>query len=330
MDWQDFIDIAQKVAQEENFKNLGVLLGQAAQETGRNPYNAPGHNWFGIKGTGNGGSSYQNTWEDYGGGRVNTSDQFAGYQSPADAIKAYIDWVSQHVPNYNDLSPEQLITAIKGAGYATDPNYIASVMNTPEFKQYYQTQPQNITTNQPGLTPMTPTAQPKPHNIFDTIKNYIAPQAYADFDPTNPGGLKNYSFNQNWNNPMGGSDYTVKPGDTLWGIAQQYLGNGNRWHELGGYTGSPTALPVGQRIQLPSIKNYSPAPSRPASSPSPAPNYSSPSGPAYAPPPASVARQQVASSLPTGQFINYSPVKTPAQQNAQKTVGSALPLGRFL
>lgn len=328
MDWQDFIDIAQKVAQEENFKNLGVLLGQAAQETGRNINNAPGNNFFGIKGAGNAGSSYQNTWEDYGGGRVNTSDRFAGYQSPADAIKAYISWVAQHVPNYNDLSPEQLITAIKGAGYATDPNYVAAVTSTPEFRQFYQTQQ----TQQPQMQqPTQPTATPQHHNIFDTIKNYIAPQAYAsDFDPSNPGGLKNYSFNPSWNQPSGG-DYIVKPGDTLWGIAQQYLGNGNRWGELGGYAGSPTALPVGQRIQIPSVRSYSAQPAQSSVPQSnPAPNYSSPSGPAYAPPPASVARQQVAKSLPTGQFINYSPVKTPQQQQAQKTVGSALPLGRFL
>ena len=48
--------------------------------------------------------------------------------------------------------------------------------------------------------------------------------------------------------PSGGGSYTVKPGDTLWGIAEQYLGSGNRWKELSGFSGDPKKLPVGTRI----------------------------------------------------------------------------------
>lgn len=42
--------------------------------------------------------------------------------------------------------------------------------------------------------------------------------------------------------------HTVRPGDTLWGIAQQYLGSGSKWGELKGYSGDPTKLPVGTTI----------------------------------------------------------------------------------
>lgn len=67
--------------------------------------------------------------------------------------------------------------------------------------------------------------------------------------------------------------YTVRQGDTLWGIAQRTLGNGSRWGELG-YQGDPKKLRVG------TVLNWggSPAPSAP-----PAPSQpSQPSGPSFA------------------------------------------------
>jgi hypothetical protein len=46
----------------------------------------------------------------------------------------------------------------------------------------------------------------------------------------------------------------VQAGDTLWGIAQKYLGNGSRWGELGGFAGDPKRMPVGTIISLPGYK----------------------------------------------------------------------------
>jgi surface antigen len=51
--------------------------------------------------------------------------------------------------------------------------------------------------------------------------------------------------------------YIVKSGDTLWGIAQRYLGNGNRWREIRKANGSiftdaeARRLQVGQAVYLP-------------------------------------------------------------------------------
>jgi len=47
------------------------------------------------------------------------------------------------------------------------------------------------------------------------------------------------------------NQYIVKSGDTLWGIAQSNLGDGNMWRNITGYNGSPTQLPVGITLNIP-------------------------------------------------------------------------------
>lgn len=50
--------------------------------------------------------------------------------------------------------------------------------------------------------------------------------------------------------------YTLKPGDTLWTVAQRYLGNGSRWREIAKLNGikdsQVRSLPVGLTLKLPS------------------------------------------------------------------------------
>ena len=55
--------------------------------------------------------------------------------------------------------------------------------------------------------------------------------------------------NQSYNPPKTVS-ITVKPGQTLSQIAQQVLGNANRWKEIQGYSGDPRKLPVGQKLTI--------------------------------------------------------------------------------
>lgn len=45
--------------------------------------------------------------------------------------------------------------------------------------------------------------------------------------------------------------HVVKPGETLWRIAQKYLGSGSRWKEIGGYSGRPEGLPAGTSLTIP-------------------------------------------------------------------------------
>jgi len=43
----------------------------------------------------------------------------------------------------------------------------------------------------------------------------------------------------------------IQAGDSLWSVAQKFLGNGNRWKELSGYGGDPRKMPIGTVVGLP-------------------------------------------------------------------------------
>lgn len=73
--------------------------------------------------------------------------------------------------------------------------------------------------------------------LLEKIKDYFVPEAEAY-----ESALKSSKY------PV--AAYTVQPGDTLWGIAEKYLGSGNRWKELQGYAGLPTQLPIGTKLTI--------------------------------------------------------------------------------
>lgn len=52
--------------------------------------------------------------------------------------------------------------------------------------------------------------------------------------------------------------HITKPGETLWGLAEQYLGAGKRWTEITGYTGVPEELPIGQELTIPGVEVIEP------------------------------------------------------------------------
>lgn len=63
---------------------------------------------------------------------VNIQDMFRAYDSIADAIEDYYDMLaacSRYRGCLNQTDPQTCITAIKDGGYATDPNYIKTIMS---------------------------------------------------------------------------------------------------------------------------------------------------------------------------------------------------------
>ncbi|MEU8896293.1 LysM peptidoglycan-binding domain-containing protein [Nocardia sp. NPDC048505] len=51
----------------------------------------------------------------------------------------------------------------------------------------------------------------------------------------------------------GGQTYTVEPGDTMWAIAERFLGDGNRYQEIANASGidNPDSIQPGQELKIP-------------------------------------------------------------------------------
>jgi len=149
--------------------------------------------------------------------------------------------------------------------------------------------------------------EPQSKGLFDYFKPQ---QAYAEnYTPAYQNTIGQYESAMR---PY--TDYMVKSGDTLWDLAQRYLGGGQNWKRFN-YQGDPRLLQIGTRLRTPQ---------RPQDSPQP--NTSTNQGSVYTPPP----RSQTAS-----QFVQaYSPSPTyalPQQPTTQKISGiSGTPIAQQL
>lgn len=247
MTWQEFKNVAVNVAAQEGYP-LSVLLGQAAHETGFGKSRRSQNNqWFGV-------------------GVYHDNSPGFQYKSAEDSIRGYIQLIKTD-PRYarawaNRNNPTQMVREIANAGYAADPNYFNHVVSNKEFKQNVNKpnvttiNPENITTEQ--LRQNRIRAQQIQEQQMNPIPIAQTPEYKAAFNKKSPTVMdmlkslistatpKAHAQGTNQNK------YTVKAGDTLFGIAQQRLGDGNRWGELQGYQGRPEQLPIGQQITMPS------------------------------------------------------------------------------
>lgn len=106
-----------------------IIVAQAAQETGWGK-SAPGNNYFGIKSHGMPGGNVLATSEHVNGQKVPERASFRAYASPEESVKGYSSFIQTN-PRYKPLMQAQSLdaqlAALQASGYATDPNYAASV-----------------------------------------------------------------------------------------------------------------------------------------------------------------------------------------------------------
>ena len=53
---------------------------------------------------------------------------------------------------------------------------------------------------------------------------------------------------------LGNGQFRIQSGDTLWGLAQQYLGSGSRYGEIQGYGGNARSMPIGTVVTVPNYR----------------------------------------------------------------------------
>ena len=80
-----------------------------------------------------------------------------------------------------------------------------------------------------------------------------APQPVYDSAPVVASAMTPAYSSSGASSSLGGGSYTVKKGDTLYGIARTHYGDGKQWQKIASANPglSPTSLKVGQTITLP-------------------------------------------------------------------------------
>jgi len=217
MTWEEFQQVAQGISEQTGFP-LSVLLGQAALETGRGTsYNAKKkNNWFGT-----------------GAFDSNPSNAYT-FKNPEQSIMYYLQNVGKLVPNWKQYvdDPVKLVQMIKNAGYATDPYYVQKVTSLPEFKRF-----------------LSPTSQQGQSPLQNVLKSIITPVNAATQPVSYPSSSASGARSYPSSSASSTNSYIVKAGDTLSGIAKQYLGNANSYNQLSGYrSGNPNLIYPGEKI----------------------------------------------------------------------------------
>ena len=185
------------------------------------------------------------------------------------------------------------------------------------------------------FAPMTPRAhaQTLPGAPLPAALTVVEPTALAQPDlgpsrpiPAEPPAATHRPATQAAPAPAMPQRYTVKPRDTLWGIADRELGDPFRWHDIyrrnkdrpqpdGGALTDPDLIRPGWTLELPA----STAPSQPGAAQAPAPTKPQPTPPAHQPseqPPTTPPR----TTEPTGTSL-------PAPQEGSRPQPPSQPVG---
>lgn len=133
---KEFGEAAKKIGDESGLY-ASIILAQAALESGWGSSLSGTYNYFGIKCFGNDCSGPLTTQEDYGGGPTTIKDSFKNFKSAEDGFEGYAHFILGRGAGANFTgsmkknasSPEEAITAIKNAGYATAKDYVSNIMS---------------------------------------------------------------------------------------------------------------------------------------------------------------------------------------------------------
>ena len=209
---------AQKVAQQQGVY-ASLMIAQAALESawGSSTLATNACNLFGVKWTGTGSYVTMQTQEYYNGAYHTVYAKFQRYSSYEDSLSGYANLIVTRCPKSTisyagsvEQAAQNLRYGVYGT-YATDPNYatkLISVINTYNLRQYDSN------------------------------------QGSVSGSDTNTGN----TGSSDTNTGVSGQTYTVKSGDTLWGISQQTgisVANLRAWNNL-----TSNTIYVGQVLKL--------------------------------------------------------------------------------
>ena len=219
--------VAQQVAQENGIY-ASVMIAQAALESGwgNSALSTQGHNLFGVKWNGTGNYVTMPTQEYYGGQWHTINAKFQSYNSYYDSLTGYAQLIKNNFPNStraNAATPQIAAANLKYGvygSYATDPNYANSLdrMISDYELTRYDVYTGTSSTNQ------------NQQNSNASNSNQHESQISAGNGNQIP------------------DTYTVKAGDSLWGISQTYGTTVNNLKQINNL--SSNVIYVGQVLKL--------------------------------------------------------------------------------
>ena len=219
--------VAQQVAQENGIY-ASVMIAQAALESGwgNSALSTQGHNLFGVKWNGTGNYVTMPTQEYYGGQWHTINAKFQSYNSYYDSLTGYAQLIKNNFPNStraNAATPQIAAANLKYGvygSYATDPNYANSLdrMISDYELTRYDVYTGTSSTNQ------------NQQNSNAANSNQHESQISAGNGNQSP------------------DTYTVKAGDSLWGISQTYGTTVNNLKQINNL--SSNVIYVGQFLKL--------------------------------------------------------------------------------
>ena len=219
--------VAQQVAQENGIY-ASVMIAQAALESGwgNSALSTQGHNLFGVKWNGTGNYVTMPTQEYYGGQWHTINAKFQSYNSYYDSLTGYAQLIKNNFPNStraNAATPQIAAANLKYGvygSYATDPNYANSLDRM--ISDY-------------GLTR---------YDVYTGTSSTNQNQQNSNAANSNQHESQISAGNGN----QIPDTYTVKAGDSLWGISQTYGTTVNNLKQINNL--SSNVIYVGQVLKL--------------------------------------------------------------------------------